>query len=357
MDKNKSIELIKELSEADGISGFEDDVTEMLKRHTEGLGQTKEDSVRNLYVYRKSKGDKPIVQLDAHTDELGFMVQCIKPNGTLKFITIGGWVPSSIPAHRVKVKTISGEYIPGIIASKPPHFMTAAERTSLPAIDEMSIDIGAASEKEAYEEFGIRMGAPVVPDTEFSYDEKHDMMVGKAFDCRIGCAAIVDTLRELDGKELDVDIVAAFSSQEEIGSRGAAVTCNTVKPDIAIVFEGCPADDTVLEPFEAQTVLHKGPMLRHIDAKMITNPRFQKFAMDTAQEKSIKMQTSVRLGGSTNGAPIHLSNSGVPVIVIGIPVRYAHTHYGYASYEDYQKGVRLACELLKSLDEAMIRSF
>jgi putative aminopeptidase FrvX len=357
MDKKESLQRIRQLSEANGVSGFEDEVDVIVKGFTAGLGETKEDSLRNFYVYRKGEKGKPVVQLDAHLDELGFMVQCIKPNGTLKFISIGGWVNCCVPAHRVMVKTVTGSYIPGIIVSKPPHFMTAAERSTLPAIDDMSIDIGAASAEEAYKDFGIRIGAPVVPDAQFSYDEKHDIMVGKAFDCRIGCAAIIDVLKELKGKNLDVNLVGAFSSQEEIGSRGAAVTCSTVKPDIAIVFEGCPADDTVVESYASQTALHKGPMLRHIDAKMITNPRYQKFAMDTAEEKSITMQTSVRLGGSTNGAPIHLSNAGVPVIVIGIPVRYAHTHYGLSSYFDYENSVNLAVEIIKKLNKDVIASF
>ena len=117
-----------------------------------------------------------------------------------------------------------------------------------------------------------------------------------------------------------MDVTGAFAVQEEMGTRGATVTANTVKPDLAIVFEGCPADDTVAEPYMIQTAIHKGPMLRHIDARMITNPRFQRYALDLAEELGIPVQESVRTGGSTNGAPIHLSNKGVPVIVIGIHV-------------------------------------
>ena len=127
-----------------------------------------------------------------------------------------------------------------------------------------------------------------------------------------------------------------------MGTRGAAVTANTVKPDLAIVFEGCPADDTVAEPYMIQTAIHKGPMLRHIDARMITHPRFQRYALDLAEELGIPVQESVRTGGSTNGAPIHLSNQGVPVIVIGIPVRYIHTHYGLAAHSDVENAAKLA---------------
>ena len=218
---------------------------------------------------------------------------------------------SNIPAHRVWVQTAEGEYIPGVIASKPPHFMSEAERKVQPAVEDMSIDIGASSREEVIRDFHVRMGAPVVPDVTFEYQEKHDLMIGKGFDCRLGCASILRTLDNLQGKELKVDVTGAFAVQEEMGTRGAAVTANTVKPDLAIVFEGCPADDTVAEPYMIQTAIHKGPMLRHIDARMITHPRFQRYALDLAEELGIPVQESVRTGGSTNGAPIHLSNQGL----------------------------------------------
>ena len=221
----------------------------------------------------------------------------------------------------------------------------------------ITVDVGARSAEEAVKEYGIRIGEPVVPDVSFSYDEKHDLMIGKAFDCRAGCAAILKTLHDLQGETLNVDVVGACSAQEEVGTRGAVVTANVVKPDIAIVFEGCPADDTVVEPYMVQTAIKKGPMLRHIDRMMITNPHYQRYALDLAEELGIPVQDSVRSGGATNGASIHLSNSGVPVIVIGIPVRYIHTHYGIAAYSDFDNAVKLACELLKRFDREVIYSF
>jgi putative aminopeptidase FrvX len=298
-----------------------------------------------------------MVQLDAHTDEVSFMVQAIRPDGTLRFTTLGGWVASNIPAHRVLVQTSDGDYIPGVIASKPPHFMSEAERRAAPTVENMSIDIGASSREEVIQDFHVRIAAPVVPDVTFEYREKHDLMIGKAFDCRLGCASILRTLDALRGKELKVDITAAFAVQEEMGTRGATVTASRVKPDLAIVFEGCPADDTVAEPYMVQTAIHKGPMLRHIDARMITNPRFQRYALDLAYELGIPVQESVRTGGSTNGAPIHLSGLGVPVIVIGIPVRYIHTHYGLAAHSDVENAAKLAAAILERVDGDLIGKF
>ncbi len=358
MDKKTSLEMIAAISNAKGAAGFEDEVLTVLRRYGEGLGQFREDSLRNLYLSRReNRSGRPVVQLDAHSDEVSFMVQAIRPNGTLRFITLGGWVNSNIPAHRVLVQTADGSYIPGVIASKPLHFMSAAEREKPPAVEDMSIDVGASSREEVIREFHVRIGAPVVPDVTFEYQERHDLMIGKAFDCRLGCSSILWTLDELKGRELNVDVTAAFATQEEMGTRGATVTANTVKPDLAIVFEGCPADDTVAEPYMVQTAIHKGPMLRHIDARMITNPRFQRYALDLAQELNIPVQESVRSGGSTNGAPIHLSNQGVPVIVIGIPVRYIHTHYGIAAHGDVANAVKLAAAILERVDGDVISRF
>ena len=350
--------MIEELSNANGVSGFEEEVLKVLRKYGEGLGQISEDSLRNLYLKRQeNRGDRPIVQLDAHSDEVGFMVQAVKPNGTIRFITMGGWVASNIPAHRVRIRNAEGKYIPGVVAAKPPHFMSEEERRKPALVEDMVIDIGSSSREETMEDYQIRIGAPIVPDVDFEYIPEKGLMFGKAFDCRLGCAAILSTLRKLNGRPLDVDLVAGFSVQEEVGVRGATVTANTIKPDLAIVFEGCPADDTFTEPYLTQTALRHGPMLRHIDARMITNPRFIRYALDLAAERGIPVQEAVRTGGATNGAPIHLSNSSVPVIVIGLPVRYIHSHYGIACYSDFENAVRLASEIIQTLNGNVIHSF
>ncbi|MDF2942379.1 MAG: hypothetical protein K0S01_1237 [Herbinix sp.] len=361
MDYNKketNIKMIAELSNAIGVSGFEDDVVNIIRKYCEDLGTMKEDTLRNLFLYRNGNtGNRPVVQLDAHTDEVGFMVQAIRSNGTLQMIPLGSWVTSNIPAHKVQVRNFEGEYISGIIGSKPPHYMSEQEKKSGLDIKQLSVDVGARSQQEAINDFAIRIGEPIAPFAEFEYIEKRDIMMGKAFDNRLGCAGLVTTLKLLEQEQLQVDLVAGFAAQEEVGTRGAVVTSRVIKPDIAIVFEGCPADDTIVDTFEIQTAIKKGPMLRHIDAKMIVNPRFQRFVLDLAARHNIPVQEGVRSGGGTNGAAIHLSNEGVPTIVIGVPVCYAHTHYGISTYYDYENSVKLACEILKVLNEDIIKSF
>ena len=358
MDKKTTLEMIAAISNANGTSGFEDEVVAAIRPYAEGLGEITEDRMRNLYIRRKeNNGKRPVVQLDAHSDEVGFMVQAICPNGTLRIIQVGGWVNHNIPAHKVLVRNRFGEYIPGLTASKPPHFMTEQERKAPLDMKDITVDVGAVSKEEAVEKFGIRIGEPVVPDVTFTYSETTDLMVGKSFDCRLGCAAILKTMHTLAGQDLNVDIVGACAAQEEVGVRGATVTAQVIKPDIAIVFEGCPADDTFTPDYFIQTAMKKGPMLRHFDRSMVTNPRFQRFSLELGRELGIPVQESVRSGGGTNGGPIHTSNGGVPVIVIGVPVRYIHSHHGFAALEDYQNSVKLAVEIIKRLNDEKIKSF
>ena len=356
MDKKQTLEMIAAISNANGAPGFEDEVVKAILPYAGQVGETETDRMRNLFIRRKeNQGGRPVVQLDAHSDEVAFMVQAICPNGTLRIIPLGGWISCNVPAHKVWVRNREGAYIPGLTASKPPHFMTPQERNAPLDISSITVDVGATSQQEAIEAFGIRIGEPVVPDVTFTYSEEHDLMVGKSFDCRLGCASIVRTLDMLQGEELQVDVVCA--AQEEVGTRGATVTAQVIQPDIAIVFEGCPADDTCVEPYMVQTAIKRGPMLRHVDARMITNPRYQRYALDLAAQLSIPVQEAVRAAGSTNGAVIHLTGRGVPAIVIGVPVRYAHTHYGVSAYADFDNGVKLACEILRRMDRDLIESF
>lgn len=352
-----TIEMIKELSNSYGAPGFEDDVLEVVKNYKGNLSY-KRDSMMNCYLNTdKRDSGKMTIMLDAHLDEVGFMVQSIDEKGLLNFIPLGGWVTHNIPAHLVMVKNAEGQYIKGIVTSKPPHFMTAEEKKKKVDIPDLQIDLGAVSRDEVINEFKIQVGAPVVPFVDFEYNEKNRIMMGKAFDNRLGCAAVIDTLKKLENEDLSINVIGALASQEEVGTRGAEVTSNTVKPDIAIVFEGTPADDIYTNKFTMQSGLNYGPQIRHRDSSYVSHHRFITFAQKIAKENNIICQDAVRLSGGTDAGKIHLAAGGVPTIVLGIPTRYVHTHYGYASFNDFENTVNLAVEIIKSLDVNIISSF
>ncbi len=350
------LEMIRRLSDAPGASGFEDAVVEVAREYCAPIGELKEDFLRNLYIHRKENtGNRPVLMLDAHSDEVGLIIHSIKPNGTLRFLQLGSWNKASLPGTKVLVRNRHGEYLPGIIAAKPVHFMSAAEKAN-PSQDigNLVIDIGAVSYQDAVENFGIRMGEPVVPDTKFYYDEKRDLMFGKGFDCRIGCAALIEALRRLEGKELPCDVIAVLSTQEEMGPRNSKVTVHHIHPSIAIVMEGCPADDTFTEEYAIQTALKKGPMFRHIDVSALCAPRYQRWALDLAEKKGIPVQESVREGGGNNAASIQTALVGAPSIVCGIPVRYAHTPNCISSYFDFEAAVQMVMALMENITPEMI---
>lgn len=346
-----TIERIKTLSDMFGPSGFEDRVaafvTELLKDYA-----PETDAMRNVRVEKEKNSEKPRVMLDAHMDEVGAIVQAVMPSGAMRFLPVGGWSMSSFPSSSFSICTKNGDLVKAVVAAKPPHFMNESERNRLPAIADMILDCGTTS-KEETEALGIGIGSPAVPDVACQYDEARGLFYGKAFDDRIGVAAMIEILQELKDEDLPCNILGSFSTQEEVGERGVRINSRNLRPDVAICFEGCPADDTFQQGCMIQTALKKGPMLRHIDRSMITNWRFQKFALETAHANNIPVQEAVRSGGGTNGASINMQE-GVPAIVIGVPVRYIHSHHCWCSLEDYQNAVKLGLALCRSLTPEII---
>lgn len=354
---NKLLKLTEDLSNAFGPSGFEDDVIKVIKNYT-GFIESERDSINNLFLgLRNIDKTKPVVALDCHTDEVGFIVEHINENGTISFLPLGGWHSANVAAHSVIIKNFACDYIKGVVGSKPPHFMTEEERNSLPKLNDMHIDIGTSTKKETEELYGIEVGNPIAPDVTFSYDEKIKVMRGKAFDNRSGCACVVSVMEDLKDRNKNVNIVGAMSAQEETGLRGATIAANRIKPDLVILFEGSPADDTFLDSSRAHGAIGKGVQLRVIDGQMISNPRLIRYAKYIADKNKIRYQIIAREKGSTNGGKYHIANHGIPVLVLGIATRYAHSHYAYASYRDLESAIFLAKEIVLDLDKYKIAEF
>lgn len=357
--KERHLELIRQLSEAKGASGFEDEVTALAAKWAAPFCDTRETNIRNLYLHPKQNtGTRPVIMLDAHSDEVGMMVQAIHPNGLLSFLQLGGFTPGTLAGQKVWVRNAKGAYIPGVVASKPVHFMDQAQRAAAQPDSALLIDVGAVSAREAVEDFHLRIGEPCVPAVCFQYDAPHDLMLGKAFDCRLGCAALLATMERLSAlPAAGMEVVGCLTAQEELGERGVLSAVRSIRPAAAIVFEGAPADDSFAQGEMIQTALRRGPMLRFMDCGMVSNPRFTRFALDLAAQKKILVQQSVRAGGGTNGSAIHVAEDGIPVIVIGIPVRYIHSHHGFSTYQDFSASVELALEIIEALTPDILSGF
>lgn len=345
------LKFLEEMSNAFGPPGFEEDVVSVLKKYCQGLDfQT--DGMNNVYLNLKENTGRPRIMLDAHLDEVGFIVQFIQKNGLLKVLPLGGWIASNVNAHTVVIKNRFNEMIKGITVSKPPHFMTKEEiEKDRPDLNNILVDVGASSREEVLEIFKINPGDPVMPDVKFEYNDKNNVMLGKAFDNRLGCISVVETLKALVDEDLDFDVVGAISAQEEIGTRGAKVAAQIVRPDLAIVFEGSPADDMYFDQYEAQCVMKKGVQIRYMDRGYMSNRKFIDLAEKIADQYGIKHQAAVRRGGSTNAEVISVIGKAVPCLVLGVPTRYEHSHYCFSALEDLEATIKLSIELIKNLKE------
>lgn len=352
------MQMFGRMSDAFGPSGFEEEVVRTIAGYCQEF-QLKNDAMNNLYATMPGGAEgRPVIQLDAHTDECGFMVQTIHDNGVLGIIMLGGFVLTNLPAHTVVIRTRTGKKVRGIITSKPVHFMNDKERASQELdIETMYVDIGAVSRQEVEEVFGVSVGDPMMPEVSFSYDEEHGICFGKAFDNRAGCACIVDTMKKLyaERESLPVQVVGAFAAQEEVGMRGATVTSQIVKPDLAIVFEGSPSDDFYFSATQAQGRMKGGVQIRRMDKSYISNPVFMDYAMELARKFGIPFQEAVRRGGSTNAGKISLTGQAVPVLVLGVPSRYVHSHYNFCARADLEAATELAAQVIRGLDPERVR--
>lgn len=153
---------------------------------------------------------------------------------------------------------------------------------------------------------------------------------------------------------MNVNVVGAFAAQEEVGMRGATVTSQIVKPDLAIVFEGSPSDDFYFGVGQAQGRMKQGVQIRRLDNSYISNIAFIEYAEELAKKHGIKFQEAVRRGGSTNAGKISLTGQAVPVLVLGVPCRYVHSHYNFCAREDLEAATELAACVIRELDEERI---
>ncbi|MEN8846475.1 MAG: M42 family metallopeptidase [Akkermansiaceae bacterium] len=350
--KAKGIALLESLTQAHSVPGYEDEVREILVKELTEHGEIGCDKVGSVYC---RKGSGPKVLVAGHMDEVGFRVQSILPNGFLKLVPVGGWWGHVLLSQRVEVKTSSGEKIIGIIASKPPHFLPEAQRTKVMGVESMFVDITARSYKEV-EDWGVRLGDPVCPVSPWTPMKQPDWYMTKAFDNRVGMAGAIQVGQEADPQSCE--LIVAGSVQEEVGLRGAKALANLVKPDVAIVLEGPPADDTPGMPLsESQGAIGSGVQIRLHDPSAIMNPRLARFAIETAEAEGIPHQVTVRTSGGTDAGSFNIANDGIPSVVLGTPARYIHSHAGIICASDYHAMVDLSLAMVKRLDQATVDGF
>ena len=341
-------ELLKELTEAIGVSGHEKAVRLIIRDLiADHVDDWRVDTMGNLIATKKGTGQYDMrVMVDAHMDEVGLMVTGFDRDGTLHFLGAGGFDDRALLG---KVIQVGPKNLTGVIGARPIHLLRRSQRDRVVKMEAMRIDIGAKDKAEATKK--VKIGDAVAFVTK--YEELGDVAIGKAFDDRAGCAALIELLR---GEPYPFDLIAAFTVQEEVGLRGAKVASYAIQPDAALVLECTPAFDLPNERDVSPNVaLGKGASVYVMDSVTIQDPRLVAHIMSTAAANNIPFQIRQPGGGGTNTATIQRADAGLPVATIATPGRYSHTPVSMISLDDYANVVKLAEATLRALTPEIIR--
>lgn len=324
---------LEELTNLNGMSGFESDVREYIKNAVaDTAAELREDFIGNLVAFVPGKRHDFKLALFAHTDEVGLMVTRINEDGTLKFAPVGGVDPRVLVGKSVLV----GKDIEGVIGFKPIHLQKG--NSIKPSFDNLSIFVGKRSKD-------VNLGDPVHFNTKFEEHEK--FYVGKAFDDRAGCSVLIETMKSV--REFPCDTYFVFATQEEIGLRGSGVAAANVCPDVALVVEGTTAgDNPELEKEHWSTHLGDGPAIVAAHSGYVIDSRIYGELLETAKSNSIPCQMKRRTAGGTDAARIARTGRGAPTGVIAVPSRYIHSPVSVISREDYGNTFKLVKAFVES---------
>ena len=345
-------ELLRQLTEATGVSGAEKEVRLLIRDLVaDHVDEWSVDTMGNLLATKRGTGESALrVLVDAHMDEVGLLVVEIESSGMLKFVTVGGFDDRALLG---KVVQIGPQKIVGVIGARAVHLLKSGEYGKVVKADAMRIDIGAKNKDSAAAKVKVGEYAAFVTAYEESGAPGGRTAIGKAFDNRAGCAALVELLR---GERYPFHLVAAFTVQEEVGLRGAQIAAYSIRPDAALVLECTPAYDLPNEKDVSPNVaLGQGPSIYVMDARTMQDPRLVAHLTRTGDAHAIPYQIRQPGGGGTNTGAIQRAAAGIPVATVAVPGRYAHTPTMMINLDDYDNVVRLADAALRGLTADIVR--
>lgn len=348
---DRSLEFLKELVDAHGVPGFEEDVAKVMQKHLKGVGAFSKDKLGSFICEKVGDAKGPRVMLAGHLDEVGFLVRSITKEGFIKFLPLGGWWGHVVLGQRLIIKTRNGDVL-GVVGSKPPHELRDEDRKKVLEIKDMYIDVGAASDFDVKKKLDIRPGDPIIPDSSFAVMANPNLLLAKAWDNRIGCALAAETARRLVGQKHPNTLFAVATVQEEVGLRGAKTVSSKVRPDVGICLDVGIAHDT--PGTEGDEKLGGGPLLVIYDATSIPNRRLRDLVIDTAAAHKIPLQFEAVERGGTDAGRIHISGEGVPTLSMGVAARYIHSHVSIIDRRDYEMTVKLLVAVVKKLDRKTV---
>lgn len=337
-------ELLKQLCELDGVPGYEDEVREFIEKKAAPYATFMEvDPVGNLIVFKKgAKARKRPLLIMAHMDEVGFLVKDITEDGMLKLASAGGIDPRVLIGRRMRV---GDKKIPGIISIKAIHLTTPEERKDAPGLNSLYIDIGCTDKKQA--EALVMRGDPAMFDSKF-LEFGVDCVKAKAIDDRVGCAVMLELLKQ----DLPYDTYFAFVVAEEIGSRGATVAAQRVAPGCVVAIEGTTAADMPdVAPHKQSTVQRQGAVVSLMDKGTVYNRPFREKVLAEADAQGVKWQYRKSANGGTDARVGTACGSAAIAFGLAAPVRYIHCACNVAYLPDLEEVRKLAEIVIKEAGE------
>ena len=328
------LDLLKKLCLLDGTSGSEDNVRDFIIDEIKDYCEYKIDNLGNIICFKKGK-KRPSkkLMLDAHMDEVGLIITSVTSDGFLKFDTVGGIDASVLCFKKVKI----GEVF-GIISGKPTHLLSKDERKKAPKTDSLYIDIGVSSKDEALSL--VSLGDTAIIQSDFTLMGEN--VKAKAIDDRIGCAVLIKLLKE----KAEYDFWAVFSTQEEIGTRGARVATFAVNPDFALALEATTAADIAgVSDDKSVCNLGNGPAVSFMDRATM----YDRELYNAALQSGIAVQPKRAVAGGNNSGAIHLSREGVRTLAISLPCRYIHSPSCVANIKDMENMMALAKYMMNGI--------
>jgi endoglucanase len=335
--------LLKQLTEASGISGNEKEVRDfIISEIKDYVDSYKIDRIGNIIAYKKGKENSNKLMVTAHMDEVGLLVKEIDGMGLIKFMTVGGIDKRILVSKPV---LIGKEKIAGVIGAKPIHLQKKEERTKALEFDELYIDIGSNSKEET--ERLVSIGDYVSFSSDY-IEFGEGMIKAKALDNRVGCSLLINLIKEIK----DTSFYAVFTVMEEVGLVGSGPAAYEVDPDISLVLEGTicydmPKLDTHMIP----TFINGGPAISLIDRTTVFNSKFREAIVDIAEKNNIPYQYRKTSMGGNDSGKVHTTKNGSITTTISVPCRYIHSPTSVMSKSDYDNTYKLLKAILVELEK------
>lgn len=340
------VNLLERLSNAVGVSGDEEQIRGIIIDSIKSvIDEYQIDALGNVLAIKHAKTPGSMkVMFAAHMDEVGFMIVDEDSEGLFMFEPVGGIDERQLLAKPVLV---GKERLPGLIGCKPIHLASAEEMHQSPPIKSLRIDVTPPNagkvKKGDYATFASK------------FLRSGNSLFGKALDDRLGVATLIELAKIIPDS---LEVLFAFTVQEEIGLRGARVAAFEFKPDVAFVIDSTPAFDFPVSNGSENTLyncrLDAGPAIYLSDAGTISDPRLIRFLVQIAEENRIPYQFRQPGGGGTDAGAIHRNRTGIPSVSISIPGRYAHSPILHARINDWQNTLRLLVSASYKLDSNIL---